>query len=297
MGKQSGVFRRRENVRRHRRGRRCRRHQLQGRARALSRTDRPSRHHPRAVSGARPVRAHRRPAQGQRRGGGRAAAALLRTGGRQAEQKNPARTRPAPRPSRRSALFRCALTALSRKSNGRRRGPIWRIIWAPSPVARIAMQDFHHNRARALLENAEELFDKAAVDAAVTRMAGTLNARFDAPGSEQFPLVLGVMGGAVVFTGNLLPQLRFPLEFDYIHVSRYGDDDQGGQVVWKVVPRSNVAGRVVIVFDDKAIGKPKPCRADIVGITIPNRFVVGFGMDAYGYWRNLPGLWAIRNEA
>jgi len=195
------------------------------------------------------------------------------------------------------------------------------------PRFRKTMQDFHHNRARALLENAEELFDKETVDAAVTRMADTLNARFDAPDSEQFPLVLGVMGGAVVFTGNLLPQLRFPLEFDYIHVSRYGDEDRGGQVVWKVVPRSNVAGRVVIVLDDildegetlahvkqrlldmgaaevvlavfadKAIGKPKPCKADIVGITIPNRFVVGFGMDAYGYWRNLPGLWAIRTES
>jgi hypoxanthine phosphoribosyltransferase len=137
--------------------------------------------------------------------------------------------------------------------------------------------------------------------------------------------VLGVMGGAVVFTGNLLPQLTFPLEFDYIHVSRYGDEDKGGEVVWKVVPRSNVAGRTVIVLDDildegetlahvkqrlldmgakevilavfadKAIGKVKPVTADIVGITIPNRFVVGFGMDAYGYWRNLPGLWAINN--
>ncbi|MES2114621.1 MAG: phosphoribosyltransferase family protein, partial [Pseudomonadota bacterium] len=112
------------------------------------------------------------------------------------------------------------------------------------------MQDFHHNRARALLETAEELFNKETVDAAVTRMADTLNARFNAPGCEEFPLVLGVMGGAVVFTGNLLPQLTFPLEFDYIHVSRYGDEDQGGQVVWKVVPRSNVTGRTVIVLDD-----------------------------------------------
>ena len=189
------------------------------------------------------------------------------------------------------------------------------------------MRDFHHNRARKLLENAEELFNKETVDAAVTRMADTLNQRYNQPGCEEFPLVLGVMGGAVVFTGNLLPQLSFPLEFDYIHVSRYGDEDQGGQVVWKVVPRSNVTGRTVIVLDDildegetlahvkqrlldmgakevilavfadKAIGKAKPCKADIVGIVIPNRFVVGFGMDAYGYWRNLPGLWAIQTES
>ncbi|MBV8124959.1 MAG: hypoxanthine-guanine phosphoribosyltransferase [Paucibacter sp.] len=188
------------------------------------------------------------------------------------------------------------------------------------------MQDFHHNRARALMENAEELFSKEVVNEAVSAMADTLNARFDHPESEEFPLVLGVMGGAVVFTGNLLPQLTFPLEFDYIHVSRYGDADKGGQVVWKVVPRSNVEGRTVIVLDDildegetlahvkqrlldmgakevilavfadKAIGKTKPVKADIVGLVIPNRFVVGFGMDAYGYWRNLPGLWAIKTE-
>ncbi len=183
------------------------------------------------------------------------------------------------------------------------------------------MQEFHHQRARALLANAEQLFDAQQVQDAVRHVADALNARFEH--EEEFPLVLGVMGGAVVFTGSLLPQLTFPLEFDYIHVSRYGDDDVGGQVVWKVVPRSNVAGRTVIVVDDildegetlahvkarllemgakdvvlavfadKAIGKAKPVKADLVGLTIPNRFVVGFGMDAYGYWRNLPGLWAL----
>ena len=189
-----------------------------------------------------------------------------------------------------------------------------------------SMQEFHHNRARELIKNAELLFDQDTVQASITRMADVLNTRFNAEDSKEFPLVLGVMGGAVVFTGNLLPQLSFPLEFDYIHVSRYGDDDKGGEVVWKVIPRSNVAGRTVIVLDDildegetlahvkqrlldmgasevilavfadKAIGKKKPVQADLVGRVIPTRFVVGFGMDAYGYWRNLPGLWAIKPE-
>jgi hypoxanthine phosphoribosyltransferase len=193
-------------------------------------------------------------------------------------------------------------------------------------LTEIVMQDFHYDRARGLLEHAEEIFDAAAVQAAVKQVAGALNARFDDPKDAAFPLVLGVMGGAVVFTGQLLPQLNFPLEFDYIHVSRYGDDDQGGRVVWKVIPRPNVAGRTIIVLDDildegetlahvkqrlldmgaaevllvvfadKAIKRSKPVKADIVGLTIPDKFVVGFGMDVYGYWRNLPGLWAIRQE-
>jgi hypoxanthine phosphoribosyltransferase len=193
-------------------------------------------------------------------------------------------------------------------------------------LKQIAMQDFHFARARSLLDNAEEIFDQKAVDAAVKRVAATLNDRFGNPDDAAFPLVLGVMGGAVVFTGQLLPQLNFPLEFDYIHVSRYGDDDQGGRVVWKVIPRPNVAGRTIIVLDDildegetlahvkqrlldmgaaeviitvfadKTIKRSKPVKADIVGLTIPDKFVVGFGMDVYGYWRNLPGLWAIRQE-
>jgi hypoxanthine phosphoribosyltransferase len=188
------------------------------------------------------------------------------------------------------------------------------------------MQAFHVERARALLQNAEQIFDATTVERAVADVADKLNARFNAPDDETFPLVLGVMGGAVVFVGQVLPQLKFPLEFDYIHVTRYGDDDQGGKVVWKVIPRANVEGRTIIVLDDildegealahvkqrlidmgaaeviiavfadKALGRSKPVEADIVGLSIPNKFVIGFGMDVYGYWRNLPGLWAIRQE-
>jgi hypoxanthine phosphoribosyltransferase len=187
-------------------------------------------------------------------------------------------------------------------------------------------QDFHYTRARDLLARAEELVSADTVQDAVRNVAEILNARFDSDATGDFPLVLGVMGGAVVFTGHLLPQLNFPLEFDYIHVTRYGDQDRGGEVVWKVIPRQNVAGRTIIVVDDildegetlahvkqrlldmgaaevilavfgdKDLGRQKPVQADIVGLTIPNRFVVGFGMDAHGYWRNLPGLWVIKEE-
>lgn len=190
----------------------------------------------------------------------------------------------------------------------------------------MTMQDFHHTRARALLANARQIVSPEEVQAAVRHVADVLNERFGAPDNTTFPLVLGVMGGAVVFTGTLLPQLAFPLEFDYIHVSRYGDDDRGGEIVWKVIPRQNVAGKTIIVVDDildegetlahvkqrlldmgalevivavfadKDIGRRKPIRADITGLTLPNAFVVGFGMDVYGYWRNLPGLWSINQE-
>lgn len=184
--------------------------------------------------------------------------------------------------------------------------------------------EFHRDKARALLQEAEPVFDADAVQKAVDKVAQQLNRRFDNDEGEAFPLVLGVMGGAVVFCGQLLTRLTFPLEFDYMHVTRYGGKEQGGSIEWKVIPRSNVEGRtvvvlddildegetlahvkerllqmgakevVIVVFADKDIGKAKPCRADYVGLTLPNKFVVGYGMDAYGYWRNLPGIWAVK---
>jgi hypoxanthine phosphoribosyltransferase len=132
------------------------------------------------------------------------------------------------------------------------------------------------------------------------------------------------MGGAVVFTGQLLPQLCFPLDFDYLHVTRYGDVTQGGKLQWIVEPRAPVAGRVVLVLDDildegvtlaaisqrlleqgatqvlcavfadKQLGRSKPIAADFVGVHLPNRYVFGYGMDVKGAWRNLPAVYAVK---
>lgn len=160
------------------------------------------------------------------------------------------------------------------------------------------------------------------MQAAVTRMAKEINDVM----AELHPLVLSVMGGAVVFTGQLLPLLTFPLDFDYVHVSRYGNSQQGGEMNWKVAPQENVRGRVVMVVDDildegetlhavkqrvmalgatlfysavfadKMNGKVKPIQADFVGIQVPDRFVFGYGMDIHGAWRNLPAIYATKEE-
>jgi len=68
-----------------------------------------------------------------------------------------------------------------------------------------------------ILEGADRLCDEATVHAAIARLAGEITARL----KDRYPLVLAVMGGSIFFAGNLLPRLRFPLEFDTIHASRY----------------------------------------------------------------------------
>ena len=177
-------------------------------------------------------------------------------------------------------------------------------------------------RAREILQQAELLYTAEQVQTALQHVARQINARL----TETHPLVLSVMGGAVVFSGQLLPLLDFPLDFDYVHVSRYGDSKQGGAMQWKVEPRENVRGRVVLllddildeghtlvavrervlklgaahcysaVFADKQHGRKKPIQADFVGIDLPNRFVFGYGMDIEGAWRNLPAIYAIKES-
>ena len=177
-------------------------------------------------------------------------------------------------------------------------------------------------QASDIMNQAELIISAEEVQAAVMSVAREINAVL----ADDHPLLLSVMGGAVVFTGQLLPLLTFPLDFDYVHVSRYGSNQQGGTLHWKVEPRENVIGRVVLVVDDildegetlaavkqrvldlgaakfysavfadKRIGKAKPIRADFVGVELPDRFVFGFGMDIHGAWRNLPAIYATREK-
>lgn len=172
-----------------------------------------------------------------------------------------------------------------------------------------------------ILEQADLVYGEEHLRTAVQRVAQEITREL----SERVPLVLSVMGGAVVFTGQLLPLLHFPLEFDYVHVTRYRGSMQGGTIQWKVEPRPLLTGRVVLVVDDildeghtmaairerilqdgaaafysavladKNIGRDKPVRADFVGVTVPDRYVFGFGMDVESAWRNLPAIYAVKD--
>ena len=176
--------------------------------------------------------------------------------------------------------------------------------------------------ARRILAEADLVVPAADVQAAIDRLAGEIAGRL---GDAQ-PLVLTVMGGGVVFAGQILPRLGFPLECDYLHVTRYGDATAGGALRWLVEPRVPIAGRTVLVLDDildegitlaaikarlldqgaarcllavlteKDNGHAKPVSADFVGLHLPNRFVFGCGMDVSGAWRNLPAIYAMKGH-
>ena len=142
----------------------------------------------------------------------------------------------------------------------------------------------------------------------------------------QKPLVLGVMVARWCF-GPTDAATRFPMDFDIVQASRYGEATVGTHLTWRVTPRDNVKGGMCCsstTFSTKASRWPplwncsrvraqrasnaqflreglrrgknaqKPLQAKYVGLTVPNRFIFGYGMDVSGAWRNLPAIWAKR---
>jgi hypoxanthine phosphoribosyltransferase len=176
------------------------------------------------------------------------------------------------------------------------------------------------DKAWAFLKDSDLIASAAQVESAVQRVAAEIEQKL----GKTYTLVLAVMGGAVVFAGQILPRLRFPLDFDYIHASRYGVMTRGASIEWRVSPPQLAKGRAVLVLDDildhgetmnairnrllelgatsvhcavlveKVLATPKPIKPDFVGLRIPDRFVFGCGMDAKGYWRNLPEIRAMK---
>jgi hypoxanthine phosphoribosyltransferase len=173
-----------------------------------------------------------------------------------------------------------------------------------------------------LPEGARRVFDRAEIDDAIDRLAGEITDRF----SESLPLALCVMTGGLIFAGHLLTRLHFPLEVDYVHVTRYHGGRNGSKLQWTRTPERSVAERRVLLIDDVfdegvtlnaladacrwngafsvhtvvLVNKVRPGvtrerNADFKGLDAPDRFLIGWGMDFQQRYRNLDEIYALRD--
>jgi hypoxanthine phosphoribosyltransferase len=135
------------------------------------------------------------------------------------------------------------------------------------------------------------------------------------------PMLVGVLKGAVVFLADLMRAVDAPCECDFIAVSSYGASTRSSGIVRLTKDLSvSIEGRDVLVVEDivdtgrtlaylvrnletrqprslrvcalldKAARREVPVPLDYVGFTIPDEFVVGYGLDYAGLFRNLPYL-------
>lgn len=170
------------------------------------------------------------------------------------------------------------------------------------------------------LQNSELLFDRAAVEQAIARMAGEIRADM----AGQRPVFLTVMHGGMLFASLLSLELGFDVEFDFLHATRYRGATTGSGLAWLHRPATPLEGRHVLIADDildeghtlkavrnwcedqgaldvriavMVVKKHDRCvegiAADYVGLEVPDRYVYGFGMDYHEQGRNLPGLYAL----
>lgn len=143
--------------------------------------------------------------------------------------------------------------------------------------------------------------------------------------SDKKPLMLCVVNGGIYIMGQLMARLKFELEIDYVHASRYQDKLVGNELKWYAKPNSIIKGRNIAIVDDvidqgltiKSIADwclsegatsvysivlvdKTPCRlpaglqkANCSGLTTGDDYIFGCGLDVKGLYRNLPAIYAV----
>ncbi len=93
-----------------------------------------------------------------------------------------------------------------------------------------------------VMAEADILFTAEQVQAAVDQVAEQINQQL----CNSNPVVFCVMNGGLIFSGNLLTKLTFPLEQSYLHASRYRNETSGGELFWKAKPEISFMDREVL---------------------------------------------------
>jgi hypoxanthine phosphoribosyltransferase len=163
----------------------------------------------------------------------------------------------------------------------------------------------------------EVLYPHAQIEARVRELAAEITRDF----RTEPVVLLGVLKGACIFLADLARNLELDCSFDFLAVSSYGDGTRSsGEVrLMKDVDSSMEDRNVILVEDildtgltlaylrkvllahqprafriaallDKPSRRVQPIQADYVGFTIPDKFVVGYGMDHAEQYRNLPDI-------
>lgn len=180
------------------------------------------------------------------------------------------------------------------------------------------------NKIQAVLEESTCLYSYTEVNEALDKMAIEITNEL----KDKNPIIICVMTGALITTGHLVTRLHFPMEIDYIHVTRYQGTTRGGDLHWLVEPRNNLKDRTVLIVDDIMDGgltlsaildycqqsKVKAAytavlvskirerepgvnfEPDFVGVTSEDKYLFGFGLDYEEYLRNVPGIYAVNSN-
>jgi len=166
------------------------------------------------------------------------------------------------------------------------------------------------------------LFTRDEIEATVKKLAAEIRQDYH----DKCPLLLGILKGSFMLMADLIRLLDFPLEVEFVRLSSYGSRKSPGKI--KLVHRlqSKIKDRHVLVIEDiidtglttafvldylsqkkpaslklctltdKPARRKIPVNIDYLGLTVPNKFIVGYGIDWNERFRHLPDIYAMENE-
>ena len=166
------------------------------------------------------------------------------------------------------------------------------------------------------------LFTRQEIETAINRLAAEVKDDYQ----SKYPLLIGVLKGSFMFMADLIRLLDFPLEVEFVQLSSYGRGrETSGKI--KIVQglRSEIKGRDVLVVEDivdtgltiaflldylrkkkpnslklcaltdKPSRRQVPVTIDYLGFTVPDKFLVGYGLDWDEKFRNLPDIHVLED--
>ena len=168
------------------------------------------------------------------------------------------------------------------------------------------------------------LIPREKIEAIIKRLSGEITRDYQ----DKNPIVLGVLKGSFIFTADLVRQLDFPLEIDWVRCSSYGNGrHSNGKVKLAAGFTPDIKGRHVLLVEDivdtgitvaflkahlekkkpsslklctladKPSRRVAPLALDYVGLTVPDKFVVGYGMDDGEKYRNLHDIYYLEESS
>ena len=177
-----------------------------------------------------------------------------------------------------------------------------------------------------MMENIEYvMLSKEQIQSKVQELAGILNKEY----ADKDPVFVGVLKGVRIFFADMVREITVPCEIDFMCISSYCGTESTGKSVVKKDVNVDLKGRHVVILEDiydtgnsldftykhllskepaslavcTLLDKPERRKPhitlvpDYVGFTIPNEFVVGYGLDFNEHYRNLPFVGVLKPEA
>ena len=172
----------------------------------------------------------------------------------------------------------------------------------------------------------EVLLTQEQIEAKVQELAAQITAEY----ADKNPIFVGVLKGVVIFFADMVRKMHFPCEIDFMCISSYGAGaNSSGNIQVKKDISVDIKGRHVVILEDiydtgnsltfvrdyllskepaslkicTLLDKPerrKPgitLQPEYIGFSIPNEFVVGYGLDFDEQYRNLPYIGILKPEA